>query len=227
MIYERTDKLIGEEKRKILEGAKIAIFGLGGVGGTCFQALLRSGVSKFYLRDADVVNESNLNRQILYTNDDLGQKKLSSAVNLAKKINENVEIVGNDTMLTMHEDLEFLKEYDFVIDCIDSMYSKTHLIKYCVDNNIKLITSLGMGNKLDPTKVEIVTLNQTKIDRLGRKLRKELRKKDVDCTKIMCVYSKEFAHVTNEEITSMIFVPSAAGLALAYYVVNSLINKEE
>ena len=221
----RTIKLIGEENFLKLANKRIAIFGMGGVGGTCFEALVRSGVSNFYIQDFDVVSLSNLNRQILYTSNDLNTKKCSSAANFAKSINKNVNIIEDYSKLDESKDLEFLKSYDFVVDCIDDIKAKVYLIKYCILNNINIVVSLGMGMKLDPSKVKLVSLNKTTVDPLAKKLRYLLKQENVDTSKVMCAFSEEQPVEYTGEISSMIFVPSSAGLNLAYYVVKFLINQ--
>ena len=225
MINSRTIKLIGEENFLKLANSKIAIFGLGGVGGTCFEALVRSGVENFYIQDFDTVSESNLNRQILFNYNDINEKKCSSAAIFAKSINKNAKIEVNFEKLSINSDLEFLKNYDYVVDCIDGIDAKVKLIKFCQNNNIEIVVSLGMGMKLDPSRVKILPLNKTTIDPLAKKLRYLLKKENVDLSKIMCAFSDEPSADFKGEISSMIFVPSSAGLNLAHYIVKSIINK--
>ena len=225
MISSRSIKLIGEENYSKVTNSKVAIFGLGGVGGTCFEALVRSGIKEFYIQDFDTVSLSNLNRQTLFTLDDVGEKKCSSAAIFAKSINKNVQIAENFEKLTTKTNLEFLKEFDYVVDCIDDINAKVYLIKFCIQNNINIVVSLGMGRKLDPSKVKITSLNKTTSDPLARKLRYLLKKENVDLSKIMCAFSDEEPKDYTGEISSMIFVPSSAGLNLAHYIVKSIINK--
>jgi tRNA A37 threonylcarbamoyladenosine dehydratase len=225
MINSRTISLIGQENFQKLANSKIAVFGMGGVGGTCFEALVRSGIKHFYIQDFDTVNESNLNRQVVYNLEWLNEKKCSSAAFFAKSINKNVEIIENFDKLSTDTNLDFLKDYDFVVDAIDDLNAKIYLIKFCVENNINIIVSLGMGRKLDPSRVKIVSLNKTTVDPLAKKLRYLLKKENVDLSKIMCAFSDEEVVDYNGEISSMIFVPSSAGLNMAYFIVKSLITK--
>lgn len=225
MINLRTKSLIGSENFQKLQNSRIAIFGMGGVGGTCFEALVRSGINHFYIQDFDTVNESNLNRQVLYNLNDINQKKCSSAAIFAKSINKNVEIIENYEKLSNEFNLEFLKTYDFIVDAIDDMNAKVYLIKYCIQNNINIIVSLGMGRKLDPSRVKIVPLNKTTVDPLAKKLRYLLKNENIDLSKVMCAFSDEDVASYNGEISSMIFVPSSAGLNMAHFVVKSLIQK--
>lgn len=225
MISSRSIKLIGEENYKKVTNTRVAIFGLGGVGGTCFEALVRSGVEHFYIQDFDTVSLYNLNRQTLFNLNDVEQKKCSSAAIFAKNINKNVQIESNFDKLITDTNLDFLKNYDYVIDCIDDINAKVYLIKYCIENNIEIVISLGMGRKLDPSRVKITPLNKTTSDPLARKLRYLLKKENVDLSKIMCAFSDEEPKDYTGEISSMIFVPSSAGLNLAHYIVKSIINK--
>lgn len=224
MINSRTIKLIGEANFQKLANSKVAIFGLGGVGGTCFEALVRSGIQNFYIQDFDSVSESNLNRQVLFDSHDVNQKKCSSAEIFAKSINKNILITTNFEKLNTNTNLDFLREYDYVVDCIDDIEAKVELIKFCQTNNINIVVSLGMGRKLDPSKVKILPLNKTTIDPLAKKLRYLLKKEGVDLSKIMCAFSDEIPSNSFGEISSMIFAPSSAGLNLAYYIVKSIIN---
>ena len=224
MINSRTIKLIGEANFQKLANSKVAIFGLGGVGGTCFEALVRSGIQNFYIQDFDSVSESNLNRQVLFDSHDVNQKKCSSAEIFAKSINKNILITTNFEKLNTNTNLDFLREYDYVVDCIDDIEAKVELIKFCQTNNINIVVSLGMGRKLDPSKVKILPLNKTTIDPLAKKLRYLLKKEGVDLSKIICAFSDEIPANSFGEISSMIFVPSSAGLNLAYYIVKSIIN---
>lgn len=222
----RTIQLLGKENFEKIANLKIAVFGLGGVGGTCFEALVRSGVSKFYIQDFDEVNESNLNRQILFNLNDIGQKKCSSAAIFAKNINKNVEIIANDNKLTRDFSLEFLKDYDFVVDAIDDIDAKIYLLSFCVKNNIKVISSLGMGKKLDPSKVHICKLNKTTMDPLAKKLRYLLKKEEIEISNIYCAFTDEIPSNScdNNIISSMIFVPSSAGLNMAHFIIKTLLD---
>ena len=225
MINSRTISLIGQENFQKLANSKIAVFGMGGVGGTCFEALVRSGINHFYIQDFDTVNESNLNRQVVYNLECLNEKNCSSAAFFAKSINKNVEIIENFDKLSTDTNLDFLKEYDFVVDAIDDLNAKVYLIKYCIENGINIIVSLGMGRKLDPSKVKITPLNKTTIDPLAKKLRYMLKNENVDLSKVICAFSDEEVADYNGEISSMIFVPSSAGLNMAYYIVKTIISK--
>lgn len=223
-MYERTISLIGESAFLKIEKSKIAIFGLGGVGGTCFEALVRSGFTNFYLCDFDSVNCSNLNRQILFNRFDIGFSKIKTAIQHAKEINNNLNIEFSDKKIDSESDFSFLNRYDYVIDAIDDVTAKVHLIKHCLKNDIKIISSLGMGNRLNPSCVEILSLNKTFNDPLAKKIRYQLKKENCEISKLKCVFSSEQPLIKSTPVSSMIFVPSTAGLYIANEVMKDIIK---
>lgn len=224
---DRTESLIGKDNLNALKKSRIAIFGIGGVGGTAAESLIRSGVNSLDLIDFDVVNASNLNRQILFTYKDIDKKKVKVAKKRLEKINPDVDINIYHKFFdeTKIKKIPF-NEFDFVIDAIDSIKSKITLIKYLLKNDIPFISSLGMGNRLDLTKLIVTTLDKTHDDPLAKKLRDELKKDKIDLRKINVVTSNEIPIKGKNKITSMIFVPSTAGLLLASYAINSILKKE-
>lgn len=219
-IDDRSRLLLGEGKLKALKGKSVAIFGLGGVGGTAFEALLRTGIGKLVIVDKDVVDASNLNRQILYTEDDLGAQKALVAFLHAKLIRGDVEILPY-TFAVSSESLQEKKlpKVDFILDAIDDIQGKMALIEYAQMTNTPILVCLGMGNRLDPTKLCITTLNQTSGDPLAKKLRQELKKHGVSFTGLKVVASKEEPIIKSSKPSSLIFVPSAAGLLMASHVI--------
>ena len=224
----RTKALLGEQNVKQLKNKRIAIFGIGGVGGTAAEALVRSGVLSLDLIDNDIVKKSNLNRQILFTNKDIDRPKVNVAKTYLKSINKNLNI---KTYKLFFDEKTINKmpfnKFDYVIDAIDSFNSKKLLINECIKRNIPFISSLGMGNRFDSTKLVVATLDNTHDDPLAKKLRTELKKENIDLSKIKVVFSNEIPQKRNSIITSMIFVPSHAGLLLAREVINNLIKKEK
>lgn len=227
-ISARTRILLGDKNLEKIKKLKVAIFGLGGVGGTAAEALARTGVKKLYLFDSDTVMASNLNRQILYTSNDIGLNKAKIAKQHFETVNPDLKVKATNLFIA-EENLNEVKfeKFDYVIDAIDSTKSKIALIKYCLKNNIPFISSLGMGNRVDLTKLEITTLDKTHDDPLAKKLREELKKDKVDLRKIKVVASTETPKKTGNLITSMIFVPSTAGLLLASHVVNQSLKEKE
>ncbi|MCQ2793750.1 MAG: tRNA (adenosine(37)-N6)-dimethylallyltransferase MiaA [Bacilli bacterium] len=226
-IHARTEALIGKNNLERLKKTSVAIFGIGGVGGTAAEALVRSGVSHLYLIDHDEVNASNLNRQILFTKNDLKKDKVKVAKTRFNGINPDIKV----TVYKKFFDEKNIKKipfdkFDYVIDAIDSTSSKITLIKHLAKEKIPFISSLGMGNRLDPSKLVITTLDKTHDDPLAKKIRNELKKKNIDLRKIKVVTSNELPVKDKPLVTSMMFVPSAAGLLLANYII-SLIIKDD
>lgn len=224
-IDDRSILLLGADNVALLKKKKVAVFGLGGVGGTCFEALLRSGVGHIFAIDRDVVDESNLNRQLLFTSENVGTKKAGAAFLRAKSIRLDVEVLPECYSVSE----ETLKEHnyadcDYLIDAMDDIPAKMALIDYALAHQIPLLISLGMGNRLDPAKVRVCRLDKTAGDPLAKKLRSELRKKGVDLKKINAVLSEEIPLVRGKKPASLMMVPSAAGLLLSSTVLKSLLN---
>ncbi len=222
-IDSRASLLIGEEAVKTLKEKTVAIFGLGGVGGTAFESLVRAGVGHIYAVDRDVVAESNLNRQILFTADQVGAQKALCAFVRAKLIRQDTEVVPMNFSVSEEtlKDKDFGK-CEFLIDCVDDIKAKVALMKYSVEKDIPLIICLGMGNRLDPSKLKIVKLNQTSGDPLARSLRDKAKKEGLPLDKFVCVISEEEPLVKLPRPSSMMMVPSASGLLMSFYVIKRL-----
>lgn len=222
-MLERTKGLIGEEGVKKLRNATVLVCGLGGVGGTALEALARSGVEHFILVDFDVVAPSNLNRQVLYTSLDVGKQKVEVAKNRILSINSESSIAILNKRIDNSIQTN-LKEYQvsFIIDAIDDVPGKVALATFALQNDIPIITSLGMANRLDPTKVIITRLDKTTNDPLAKKLRYEYKQAGLDTKLINVAYSLEQPIKDGNKLNSMMMVPSAAGLAIAGYVINKL-----
>ena len=227
---ERTIQLVGEENYKLIQNNKISLIGLGGVGGTCFEALIRSGFKNITICDFDVVSFSNLNRQILYTLKDINKLKVDVCINKSLKFCENsneLNINKINLKVDSNTNLDFLKDSDYVIDAIDNLAGKINIITYCLKNNIKVISCLGMGNRLDPSKVIITKLSKTSNDPLAKKLRSELRKININLNKVLVCFSNELPIKNKLNIvSSMVFVPSSAGLNIVSYIVKDIISSE-
>ena len=227
-IDSRTTLLIGEDAVKTLKEKTVAVFGLGGVGGTAFESLVRAGVGHIYAVDRDVVAESNLNRQLLFTADQVGAQKALCAFVRAKLIRQDTEVIPMNFSVSE----ETLKEKDFgkcefLIDCVDDIKAKIALMKYSIEKDIPLIICLGMGNRLDPSKLKIVKLNQTSGDPLARSLRDKAKKEGLPLDRFTCVISEEEPLVKLPRPSSMMMVPSASGLLISFYVIKRLANLME
>lgn len=228
-IQERTIGLIGENNLKKIRKKKIAIIGLGGVGGTALVSLVRSGFLKFFLVDSDRVELSNLNRQILFSAEDVGLRKVDLAANFLGAITDGVKASLSHEKITPENVEKILdkEKVDFIVDAIDDIRGKVALIKYATEKEIPYLVSLGMGNRFDPRQVDIAPLIKTSYDPLAKKLRTECRKNGLNLKKIMTVCSKEQPYLKSKKPFSMMMVPSSAGLTICYYIVNYFLDEKK
>lgn len=219
---DRTETLLGKEKLERIQKARIMVIGLGGVGGTALSALYRSGFRHFVLVDNDKVDPSNLNRQIMYSNNDVG--KLKTDVCKAKLTEFCGEIDVKTVNLYVDEinAQDLIKDVDFVVDAIDFVPGKIGIMKACLDKNIPFISSLGMAKRLDPEQVFQTTLNKTENDPLAKKIRYECRQRGLDLKKIPVVFSKENIIIDGKELGSMMMVPSTAGLIISNFIIKNI-----
>ena len=240
--FSRTRLLIGEEPLARLAAARVAVFGVGGVGGYCAEALARSGVGTLHLYDDDTVSESNLNRQIVALHSTLGQPKAEVMARRVKDINPACQVEAI-RMFYLPENAHRvdLSQYDYVVDCIDTVAAKLELVSRCTALQVRIISAMGSGNKLDPTAFQVSDISKTQGCPLARVMRKELRKRGIEHLKV--VWSTELPHVplspaqgeapagtdTRPGTTarrdtpgSLPFVPGAAGLVLAGAVVREV-----
>lgn len=224
MIFDRTKNLIGENALEKLASSKVAVFGIGGVGGYVVEALVRAGIGEIDLIDNDTINLTNLNRQIVALHSTIGQFKVDVMELRAKDINPDVKINSFKTFFDENTISQFnFSKYDYIIDAIDSVKSKLLLIEAAKKINIPIISSMGTGNKLDPTKFQIADISKTSVCPLARVIRVELKKRGIKNLKVL--YSKEAPIKTGQRTPSSIsFVPPAAGLIIASEVVKDLIN---
>lgn len=223
----RSEILIGKDNLNKLKNSKVLIVGLGGVGGMALEMIVRCGIKNITIIDYDKFEESNINRQILCTNKNLNNYKTDEAEKRIKKINQTCNVKKYNVKL----DKEFIDnnviDADYIIDAIDDVKAKIELIKYAINNNIKIISCMGTGNKLDPSKLEITNIWKTSYDPLAKKLRSVLRKERINY-KLPVVSSEEKGVVNNiKEIPSLALVPNAAGIMLASYVINDIIKKDD
>jgi tRNA A37 threonylcarbamoyladenosine dehydratase len=220
--FERTIGLIGEDKFLKLQKAHVLVCGIGGVGGTAVEALVRSGIGNITIVDFDSVSDTNINRQILFTSEDIGKNKVDVALERLKKINPECHIKIENKKIDEEFTLE--DKYDYIIDAIDDVKGKKTLAKLASINKIPIIISLGMANKLDPSKVRITRLDKTTDDPLARKIRYEYKKEGIDTKSIITVNSIETPITDGNKLNSMMIVHSTAGLQLASYVIQELIK---
>lgn len=224
-MYNRIIKLIGENNLEKLKNSTIAVIGLGGVGGYSVEALARSGIGNIIIVDYDLIDETNLNRQIISTTNNIGKSKVEEYQKRIKEINPDINIIAINKKLDISNLDEIFKyKIDFLIDAIDDIPVKQELIKKCLTNNIGIISSMGTGNKIDPSKLEITDISKTSYDPLAKKIRKYLKTNNIK-GKLPVVYSKEQNQKFEGSIPSMIFVPATAGLMSANYVIRKIIEK--
>lgn len=223
--------LIGETALERIKSSRVAVFGLGGVGGHVTEALARAGVGKMDIFDSDTVSESNINRQIIATYETLGEYKTDAFEKRILSINPDCTVVKHTAFVTREsaEEMDF-SEYDYVIDAIDTVSAKLAIAEKCSALGVPLISSMGTGNKLDASKFEITDIFNTSVCPLARVMRTELKKRGIKRLKVL--YSKEEPIKTGaldpeskKPIPASIsFVPSVAGLLIAGEVVRDLIK---
>lgn len=224
-MFERLIKIINYENFNKIKNSKVLIVGIGGVGGYALECLVRSGVENITIIDGDLVDETNLNRQIIALNSTIGNKKVEVAKKRALDINPNIKIRTFDSFLNRENFNALINEkYDYIIDACDTITTKVLLINYASNNNIKIISCMGTGNRLDPTKVTITKLNKTTNDPLSKIMRKLLKdnKKSLNIT---VVWSSELPIKTASRTPgSCITVPMVAGSQLASFIINDIIK---
>ena len=228
--FSRTGMLLGEDGMERLFRARVAVFGVGGVGGYVVEALARSGVGALDLIDSDTVALSNLNRQIIATHRTLGRYKVDAAADRIRDINPRCVVRTYKTFYTPETAAQFdFTRYDYVVDAIDTVTGKLALVMQALEAGTPVISSMGAGNKLDPARFEVADIYKTTVCPLARAMRRELKKRGVKHLKV--VYSREPAMTpvggTEESASrpvpgSTAFVPAAAGLILAAEVVKDL-----
>ena len=222
-IFARSIGLLGDESFKKIQDKVIAIFGLGGVGGTALEALARTGFQHFILVDFDKVDSSNLNRQILYVYEDIGKAKVEVAKKRILSINPDTDIKVYNLKA---QEFDFNQKIDFIVDAIDDVNGKLYLLKKSQEKEIPSIMSLGMANRFNPEQVKICKLNQTKNDPLAKKIRYMAKKEELDLSLINVVISEEIPQKNGEKLYSTMMVPSSAGLSIAKFILHSIIDSK-
>ena len=229
MRFNRLINMIGAEKFQELKNKKIIVFGLGGVGSFAAESLVRSGIGNLDVVDYDIVDETNINRQLIALSSTVGKFKTDVFKARALDINPDLKI----TTFKVKADADNIKRilsagYDAVIDCIDDLSAKVELAKYCIDNDINFIASMGFANKFHPELIKIKKMNQTSVCPLAKALRRELR---------IAGYALDFKVAYSEEkpanvidkntLGSNSYCPSAAGLIIAAQIINEMIGEEK
>lgn len=230
--YSRLELLIGKEALDILSTKRVLVFGLGGVGGNVCDALARSGIMHFDIVDNDIIDITNINRQLISNMNVLGRNKVDVMEEHLKSINPDIEVNKLKCFYLPENSEQFdFSKYDYVIDAIDTVKAKIDIIVKCKSLQIPVISALGCGNKMDLTKLEVSDLAKTSYDPLAKVLRHELKKYNITHHKV--VYSKEIpikidtVQEGNRRSVpgSTAFVPPAAGILIAQVVIKDLLNK--
>ena len=226
-IFSRTEALLGPEAMERLKQARVAVFGIGGVGGYAAEALARSGVGTLDLIDSDTVSLSNINRQIIALHSTVGMPKVEAAKARIRDINPGAAVNAYPVFYLPETAAQFdFTQYDYVIDAVDTVAAKLSLAEAARDAGVPLISAMGAGNKLDPAAFEVADISKTSVCPLARVMRRELKKRGIHHLKV--VYSREEpvspAHGNGETRVpgSVAFVPPVVGLILAGEVVKAI-----
>lgn len=212
-----------DNKIEIIKEKTILIIGLGGVGSYCLETLARTYFNKIIIVDGDKIDRSNLNRQLMTNVDNIGLYKTDVFEDRIKKINPQCEIIKISEFITKDNlDILFKDKIDYVIDCCDTIETKIELIKYCLKNKIKFISSMGMANRLDSSKIELTDLSKTCYDPLAKKIRYLVKKEKIK-GKIPVVCSKE-PPIKQSNLGSIAHVVATAGLLCTNYVINDILE---
>lgn len=234
--FQRTQVILGKDNMEKLAKAKVLVFGVGGVGGSCVEALARTGIGEIGIVDKDSVSLTNINRQVIATLDTIGESKVDVMERRIKSINENCRVNKYFKFYLPENADEFdIEKYDYVIDAIDTITAKLDLIQRCIEKGIPIISSMGMGNKINPTQIEVADISKTSVCPLAKVMRTELRRRGINHLKV--VYSKEtpikLGELPQEEQEintgrrkdtpgSIAFVPSVAGYIIASEVIKDI-----
>lgn len=234
MIFSRTEILIGAENLQRLKDSRVAVFGVGGVGGHLIEALARCGVGNIDIFDGDTVSETNINRQTVAFTNTIGLPKVDIMKDRIKLINLDATVNAYNLFYTKDNSNQFdFTQYDYIADAIDMVSAKLEIVQRAFELNIPVISSMGTGNKLNPTMLEVADIYETSVCPLARVMRRELKKRGV--SKLKVVYSKEepiTPKVSPEKLTegkhqipgSVSFVPSVAGIIIASEIIKDLIK---
>ena len=224
-MFERVTDFIGEDKLNKIKEKTVLIVGLGGVGGYALESLVRTGIENLILIDFDKIDKSNINRQIITNQNNIGEYKIDVAKDRVLSINPDCQIIAYKAFLDK-DTINILDNHqiDYIIDACDSVEAKKLLIDYSIEHNIKLISSMGTANKIDPTKLAILDIRKTSYDPLAKILRKYVLDKKTN-QKIMVVSSTE-QPIRKDKLSSLVFVPATAGLLCSNYIIKDIIKDE-
>ena len=221
----RTEALLGEKAMERLKKARVAVFGIGGVGGHVVDALVRSGVGAVDIVDSDKVCLSNLNRQIIATESSIGKYKVDVMKERILDINPEAVVNVHKCFYLPETKEEFdFSQYSYVVDAVDTVTAKIQLVMEAEEAGVPIISSMGAGNKLDPTAFQVADIYKTSVCPLAKVMRRELKKRGIK--KLKVVYSREQPVVKNAVPASVAFVPSVVGLIIAGEVIKDLVKAD-
>ena len=225
-MFDRVISLVGKDNLNKINNTTVLIVGLGGVGGYSMETLIRSGITNLILIDYDKIDITNLNRQIITNKDNIGKLKVDVAKERILSINDKANVICHDIFLDK-DNIDILDKYkiDYIVDACDSVDTKKLLIDYALDKNIKIISSMGTANKVDPCKLEILDIRKTSYDPLAKKLRNYVIDKKIN-KKIMVVSSTE-EPIRRDMLASLVFVPATAGILCANYIIKDIIKSND
>ena len=224
-VDERTEALLGKEAVALLRRKKVAVFGIGGVGGILFEALVRTGIGEIHAYDCDTVEESNLNRQVLFLRSDIGNRKVDVAVARAFAIRKDVRVVPHFLRIGSETEDSLRSEgFDLLLDAIDDVEGKLSLMEAGEKASVPVISCLGTARRMDPRGLRLAPLSKTAGDPLARKVRHLARERSLDLSRVLCVYSEESALDTGPSLGSSMTVPASAGLLMAYAALRTLLG---
>ena len=226
-MFERIEKFIGSTNLAKIKNKTVAVVGLGGVGGYAVESLNRSGIENIIIVDYDTIDITNLNRQIITNQNNIGNLKVDEMESRIISINSNCKITKLNLKLDLNNiNTLFNQNFDYLIDCCDTIAVKQELIKNCLNKKIKFISSMATGNKINPSLLEITDISKTSYDPIAKKIRKYLKDNKIH-GKVPVVYSKEQNKKFEGSIPSMIFVPATSGILCANYIIKDIISTKK
>lgn len=224
-MFERLSLLIGNDNLNKISEKTVLVVGVGGVGGYTVTSLIRSGIKNIIIIDYDIIDITNINRQIIAYHSTIGQKKVDVLEKMLLDINPDVNVIKYDLFLNNDNINEIFAKHkiDYIVDACDSIPTKKAIIEYSIKNNIKLISSMGTGNRLDPTQLLITDIRKTNNDPIAKIMRKWVKDNKIN-KKILVLCSTEVPKKVGRVVSSNSFVPSSAGLIITSYIINEIIE---
>lgn len=227
-MFDRTISLIGKENLTKIANKNILVLGVGGVGGYVIECLIRSGITNITIVDYDKIDISNINRQIIANENNIGILKVEQWKSRILSINSNVNVkIIKEKINIDNIDILFKERYDYIVDACDTVIVKKLLIKTCNEKNIKLITVCGMGKRLNPSLVKICDIRDTSYDPLAKSIRKYVKDNNIKDRVPVIFSSEEPVKTSDNVVSSMVLVPAYAGILASYYIINDILKERD